>query len=107
MRRLLLGIIGLSLTLPAWSQRPEPEVLPASEYRTSLEEVVVHGARTPAWRDRLEEKPRWDQPRLQMPEMPQRIEWLPAYTREEREDYEQVRDRNVREPRIRLFDIRF
>lgn len=88
--------------------RPDVELLPESEYATQLEEVLVQGARAPAWRDRLEQKPRWDRPALELePAEPPRIEWLPRYVREEREDYEGVRDRRNAEPRLRLFEMRF
>lgn len=107
MRRLWLAVVLATLAVPAWSQRPEAEVLPASEYRVGLEEVVVLGQRAPAWRSRVEEKPRWDVPELELPTVQRRIEWLPAYSREEREDYERARDRNAREPRFRLFNIEF
>jgi hypothetical protein len=112
-RRRTAGLVS-ALPLLLWAagalaqSRPDVELLPESEYATQLEEVVVRGARAPAWRDRLEEKPRWDRPALELePAEPPRIEWLPRYAREEREDFDGVRDRQNAEPRLRLFELRF
>lgn len=104
---LVLIVSGGSASALAQS-RPDVEVLPAQEYATSLEEVIVTGTRAPAWRERIGQQPRWDRPQVAIPEVdPPRFEFLPEYTREEREDYESVRDRRDAEPRLRLFEMQF
>lgn len=87
---------------------PGADRLPEAEYRTELEEVIVEGRRAPAWRDRQEAGPRWDRPQLEIPEPePPRLQWLPEYTREERVQYDGVRDRRAAEPRLRVFELKF
>lgn len=104
-----LALLGWVLATGAQAQaRPDVEPLPAEEYVTPLEEVIVRGSRAPAWRDRLEQRPRWERQVLELEEPePPRLDWFPHYERDEREDYEGVRDRRDAEPRLRLFEFRF
>ncbi len=87
--------------------KPEPSVLPASAYRTSLEEIVVKG-RLPYWQ---QQTPRWDKPKVEAPKpgeaAPGRLQFAPAYTREERDDYNEVRDPLNPKPRTKLFEVKF
>jgi hypothetical protein len=104
--RLLALPLLLGVTLAqAQGSRPETPLLSESEYRSTLEEVVVRAQRpaTP------EQAPRWDRPKieLELESGPSRLEWAPRYVRDEREDYEGVRDRTNAEPRIKVFEVRF
>lgn len=87
--------------------RPETPMLSEREYRVQLEEVIVRAQR-PRWRGQ-EEAPRWDREKFELPVdvAPPRLQWAPGYARDEREDYEGVRDRMNAEPRIKLFEFKF
>lgn len=109
--RALLAAIALLLAATAVAQATasarEPELLSAEEYPLSMEEVVVRGQR-PQWREK-EAAPRWDREKFELEvkaEQP-RLQALPKYTRDERDDYDGVRDRMNREPRIKLFELKF
>lgn len=102
---LLLGAALACVQAQAQGGRPETPMLSEKEYRAPLEEVVVRGQQ-PAL---PEQAPRWDRPKieLELESQPSRMEWAPAYAREERDDYEGVRDRTNAEPRIKLFEVKF
>jgi hypothetical protein len=86
----------------------ETPMLPQSEYRLPLEEVIVIG-QEPYWQHRA--PPRWERPPLELktPESAQpRLRLMPRYIRDERDDYDGVRDRMQNPPpRIKLFDLKF
>lgn len=95
----------LSLTVVAAPRSSETPVLSGSEYRIPLQEVIAIG-RTPYWRD--QQKPRWEQPELQLPPASKpRLEWAPHYSRDERDDYREVRDQLNPKPRTKLFEVHF
>lgn len=72
-----------------------------------IEELVIT-AKEPDWKKPKDEEDwRPDRFELQEPDSQQRFEWLPEYTRDERDDYNQVRDRMNEEPDIKLFKWRF
>ena len=82
---------------------PETPVLSREEYRLSLEDVVVFG-QTPYWR--REAQPRFEEPELQIPEKPSRLQWTPKYTREERDDWP-PQDQLNPQPRAKIFELKF
>lgn len=88
--------------------KPEAAVLPASAYRTPLDEIVVEG-KMPYWH--REAPPRWEKPKVEAPTpgeaTPGRLQWAPKYTRDEREDFNEVRDQMNPKARMKLFEIRF
>ncbi len=112
--RLFVPIIGVALCCAAaWAVeqkvRVEAVVLPASAYRTPLQEIIVEG-KTPYWRHQA--PPNWSKPKVEAPkpgeEAVGRMQWLPRYTREERDDYNGVREQlSNPPPRTKLFEIRF
>lgn len=90
------------------SSRPETPMLDEQDYPIQLEEVVVRG-KAPRWRDREPAAPDWEKGKFQIPveTKPSRIEVLPKYTADERDDYDQVRDRMNATPRIKIFEMKF
>jgi hypothetical protein len=69
-----------------------------------LQEVIAIG-RLPYWRT---DKPRLEQPTLELqPTTKPRLEWAPHYSRDERDDYNGVRDSLSPQPRTKLFEIHF
>ena len=72
-----------------------------------LEEMVVT-AREPQWRQPKDEED-WRPDRFELPEggPERRMEWLPEYTRDERDNYTEVRDPKNEEPDFQLFKWKF
>jgi hypothetical protein len=106
------GALALLATLafavePQGKLKPKPEtpVLNSSEYRTPLDQVIVTG-HSPYWQQ--QQAPRWDKPKtedLQAP--PSRLQLAPRYTRDERDEYNGVRDNQNPQPRTKLFELKF
>lgn len=101
---LLLSAAGLALAAP---EERNGDLLDPSAYRTELEEIVVKG-RAPRWRDE-QQRPELRPEDIQFfePETQPRLQWLPRYTRDEREFYRGVRDRMDEKPQIKVFEIHF
>lgn len=99
----------VSLATLAWAldtkPRPETPVLSADAYRTPLDQVIVTG-RSPYWQQQV---PRWDKPKVELPVQapPSRLQLAPRYTREERDEYNGVRDTQNPQPRMKLFEFKF
>lgn len=85
--------------------RPEDPVLNRSAYRTPLDQIIVTG-RTPYWQTQV---PRWDRPKVEILQQatPPRLQWFPRYSREERDEYNGVRDTQNPKPRAKLFEFKF
>ncbi len=85
----------------------EDELLDESEYRSELEEIVVIG-RQPEWRQQRGEE-EWRPERFELPEIKSeaRLTWFPRYDKDERDQYDGVRDRLAEKPEFRLFRWRF
>lgn len=83
-------------------------MLPASEYRKPLDEIIVE-AQKPYWQG--ESAPRWDRPKVDVPKpddaSKSRLQWAPAYTRDERDDYTEARDQVNPKPRAKIFELKF
>jgi hypothetical protein len=84
-------------------------VLEEEAYRTEIEEVVVTG-QAPEWRQEQQEQ-QWRQEKFKLAEpgdLPgPRMEWFPEYDRDERDDYDGVRDRMDEKPLIKIFEWKF
>ncbi len=102
--------IALAMLLPATllqAQAPRDEgVLEQDAYRTRIDEIVVV-AQQPSWR--REQPEEWRPEKFELPELInlQRFEWLPKYSKDERDQYQSVRDPRNEKPEIKLFEINF
>ena len=96
----------VSLTAGAAQESPsETPALAPSEYRLPMEEVTAIG-RLPYWRQT--EAPRWEQPSLELQQTAKsRLQWLPNYTRDERDDSKAVHDPANPQARTKVFEVRF
>lgn len=109
-KRLPLTALVLALSLAAVARAEDKpgdnELLGKEAYRSELEEVVVVG-RKPEWRE--QDKPEWRPQRFELPEdkSPARMEWMPEYTKDERDLYDGVRDRKNEKAEIKLFEWKF
>lgn len=79
----------------------------AEELDLELEEMVVT-AQQPDWRKPKDEQD-WRPDRFELSETDsqKRMEWLPEYSKDERDSYDQVRDRMNEEPDFQLFKWKF
>jgi hypothetical protein len=107
----------LSLTMLLWlsvaasadqSRLKGDSLLDASEYRSELEEVVVVG-QEPEWRKNINQKEEWRPQRFKLSSQSSssRIEWFPEYTKDERDNYNGVRDRMGEKADFQLFKMKF
>jgi len=108
-----LGVSAALCCAVVWAaeknQRPETPVLPAPAYRVPLEEIIVEG-KLPYWQ--REAPPRWDAPKVEAPKPGAaetgRLQWVPPYQHDERDDYNSVREQlSNPPPRMKIFEIRF
>lgn len=94
---------GATAALAATDQRnPETPMLSQSEYRMSLDDVVVFGQQ-PYWR--TEAPSRWEREPVEIPAEQPTFRWAPTYTREERD--EGPPNQLNPQPRIKLFEMKF
>ena len=106
-----LIVLGCGLMmLNAWAEvekRAQEKLLAEDEYRTEIEEVVVV-AKPPEWRE-LKSEQQWRPDRFELPESKSqpRLQWLPEYDEDERDQYQGVRDRLDEKPAFKIFDWRF
>ena len=86
----------------------EDTMLDASEYRSELEEVVVVG-QEPEWRKDINQKEEWRPQRFKLSShsSKSRMQWFPEYTKDERDNYNGVRDRTGENPEFQLFKMKF
>ena len=108
-RRQALAVLVISSSLAVVAaERDNADVLPEESYRLELEEVVVTG-QAPKWRE--PEPSEWRPERFELPDESElvqpRMEWFPEYTRDERDNYDGVRDRMGEEAGIKIFEWRF
>ena len=104
----LLLLLALASVTAAADKNKERQLLNEEEYRSSLEEVVVVGQQ-PEWRKQSLEQEEWRPQRFELPEPKRkaRIEWLPQYAKDERDQYDGVRDRTAENPAFKIFDWKF
>ena len=102
-----LLVVSLAAVASAENDRHAKEsLLDASEYRGELEEIVVIGQQ-PEWRQPPKQD-EWRPDRFELKESTKpRLQWLPEYTKEERDNYQGVRDRTGENPEIKLFELKF
>jgi hypothetical protein len=106
---LLLLLLLSSPMTNAQQQRFDSDDLPAeNEYRGGLEEVVVVG-QAPEWRKSPASEERWrpDKFKLQTLDKPSRLQWFPEYSKDERDNYQGVRDRKGEKAEFQLFNWKF
>ena len=98
--------IGVTAQVAICADRPETAVLPPEAYRMPMDQVIVTG-QAPYWRG--DEAPRWDKPKVdvQTQSAPSRLQWAPHYSRDERDDYNGVRDQLNPQARGKLFELKF
>jgi hypothetical protein len=102
----------LSLAAVAFSSlaaaREEPatqaQVLSKSDYRLPMEEVIAIG-RVPYWRK--DQAPQYERQEMELQESKARLQWAPKYSRDERDDYNGVRDQLNPQPRAKVFEVKF
>lgn len=82
----------------------DSSVLPKSAYRIPMEEVIAIG-RVPYWRK--EQAPKWEREEMELQESKARIQWAPNYTRDERDEYDGIRDSVNPQPRTKIFEVKF
>jgi hypothetical protein len=82
----------------------DSSVLPKSAYRIPMEEVIAIG-RVPYWRK--EQAPKWEREEMELQESKARIQWAPNYTRDERDEYDGIRDSVNPQPRAKIFEMKF
>jgi hypothetical protein len=104
---LMLALLTLSVIAEQASEQNQPVLLDDSEYRTDIEEMVVR-ARRLDWRNQQVEQ-EWRPERFELPEQSseQRMQWLPRYSKDERDQFDGVRDRMGEKPEIKLFEWKF
>lgn len=88
-------------------QNQEEVLLKDEDYRMQIEEVIVVGQQ-PEWRqNKKPEEWRPDQFKLLEQSSDKGVRWLPEYTKDERDNYDGVRDRTGEKPEIKLFEWKF
>ncbi len=108
MRRITFGAMLLfSAAAVAEPEAPSAAaLLPTSAYRLPMEEVIAIG-QAPYW----QQQPRanWDAPKAELPleAQPSRLQWAPRYVRDERDDYNGVREQLNPQPKTKLFELHF
>ena len=108
-RYALLAVLALTLNSAYAEKLSEDDLLEQQEYRSDLEEVVVVGSE-PQWRKDMDKQEEWRPDRFKLPDNPpskSRMEWFPEYTKEERDNYQGVRDRTGENPEFQIFKMRF
>lgn len=105
--RLWLAGFAVALAGPLLAVEPsaaDSSVLPKSAYRVPMEEVIAIG-RVPYWRK--EQAPQWEREEMELQESKARMQWAPAYSRDERDEYDGIRDSVNPKPRAKLFEVKF
>ena len=105
----LAVMLWLGTTVAAEQGRIKDDaLLDASEYRSELEEVVVVG-QEPEWRQNINQKEEWRPQRFELSKhsSKSRMQWFPEYTKDDRDNYNGVRDRTGENPEFQLFKMKF
>jgi hypothetical protein len=99
-----LALAAVGPVLAVEPSAADSSVLPKSAYRVPMEEVIAIG-RVPYWRK--DEKPKWEREEMELQESKARMQWAPAYTRDERDEYNGIRDSVNPQPRAKIFEVKF
>ncbi len=105
----LLLLMACSINSSFAEKLSEDELLEQEEYRSDLEEVVVVGSE-PEWRKNMDKQEEWRPDRFKLPDNPpstSRMEWFPEYTKDERDNYQGVRDRTGEKAEFKIFELKF
>lgn len=92
---------------PAGADEPraaDSSVLKRSDYRIPMEEVIAIG-RVPYWRK--DQQPQWERQEMELQESKARLQWAPAYSRDERDEYDGIRDSTNPKARAKIFEVKF
>ncbi|MGK0499164.1 MAG: hypothetical protein ACJAYG_000796 [Oceanicoccus sp.] len=103
---LLLSALS-SVALGQQSRLDNESLLDESEYRGNLEEVIITGQQ-PEWRQPAkQEEWRPDRFELEQQVSGDRLKWFPEYDKDERNQYQGVRDRTNEKPEFKIFEWKF
>ena len=108
----VVAAVLLSTVLPVIAEPLEKQnqLLDESEYRSELEEVIIIG-KQPEWRKDEREQQLWRPDRFEIKQNPTalrgRMQWFPEYSKEDRENYEGVRDQTDEKAEIKIFEWKF
>ena len=108
-RIVLLMITALTVGSLFAQKLSKDDLLEDKEYRSDIEEVVVVGSE-PEWRKSMDKQEEWRPERFKLsdnPSLRSRVEWFPEYTKEERDNYQGVRDRTGENPEFQIFKMKF
>ncbi len=109
LRGALVMVVALTITSTYAQKLSEDDLLEQKEYRSDMEEVVVVGSE-PQWRKDMDKEEEWRPDRFKLPDNPpsrSRMEWFPEYTKDERDNYQGVRDRTGENPEFQIFKMKF
>jgi hypothetical protein len=103
-----LLLLLLASTMASAQQFDRDELPAATEYRSELEEVVVVG-QAPEWRKSPASDGRWRPDKFKLPtaDKPSRLQWFPDYSKDERDNYQGVRDRTGEKAEFQFFNWKF
>ncbi|WP_101758580.1 hypothetical protein [Oceanicoccus sp. KOV_DT_Chl] len=99
-------LILLSCGVCAQPGMDADDLLDESEYRSELEEIVVVGTE-PEWRKAPTKEWRPDKFKLSSNKQELNRQWFPEYTKEDRDNYNGVRNRMGEKAEIKIFEWEF
>lgn len=103
---LALGLAA-AMAAPAGADEPratDGSILKKSDYRLPIEQVIAIG-RVPYWRK--DQQPQWERQEMELQETKGRLQWAPPYTRDERDEYDGIRDSTNPKARTKIFEVKF
>lgn len=100
----LAAALACSFALADEPAAADGSVLKKSDYRLPMEQVIAIG-RIPYWRK--EQAPQWEREEMELKESKSRLQWAPAYTRDERDEYDGIRDSTNPKARAKVFEVKF
>ena len=103
-----IALVMMVAYVHAANEKRQTPLLSEENYRSHLEEIIVTG-QVPEWRKAELEQEQWRRDRFSLAEeqKPARIEWFPLYVKEDRENYNAVRDRKSEKPEFKVFEWKF
>lgn len=103
----LAALLSVSPAVFAQDMGGDRRLLDEGEYRSELEEVIVVG-KEPEWR-KPKQQEQWRPQRFKLSEdsSKARLQWFPEYTKDERDNYNGVRDRTGENAEFKLFKFKF
>jgi hypothetical protein len=103
-----IALVMMATYAHANNETRQAPLLSEESYRSQMEEVIVTG-QVPEWRKAEMEQELWNRDKFSLAEEqnPARIEWFPLYAKEDRENYQGVRDRKSEKPEFKIFEWKF